>query len=572
MAVLKAAQSPSIATLVSERVAERLHAKDASLFDFSESAKRIAKDFMGWSDLASNPRIPVEEISAFADTLIQRGINTVVLIGQGGSTQAPMTITKYNKPDKNRVYFRTIDSMSPVRLREFMDLTNPKNTLIIVSSTSGETLEPRMVLQAVRGILSESMPQEQIPEHILAITDPGTELEKLAIEEGWLKVFHGDPSVGGRYSALSVFGLLPAALVGVDLKAFMEHACQAEAACSANLPSNPAIQLAAYLYDNYLIGRDKFSFLTPQRGRVLGLWIEQLVAESLGKDGKGILPNIELDPMILADDRGDRCAIVYRTKTDLEDEQINFDTGVAYLGETMPRLFYEINNVEELSEHFVMWEYAIAMVGYLMKVCPFDQPDVSYTKAAVLDILENGLTDTSHLDTYTISSHVGDIEVHASKKFTVAGSLRGILRQLFKTVKPGMYFSLNAFLPFTGEGRREALESIRHNVARACGIPSCLEVGPRYLHSTGQLHKGGPNNGVFLIISANEQRDVPLEGPAKTMGEFAYAQATGDALILAQRGRSVVHIHLPDNSGGTLRRVAYAVEDVLAENLRASKW
>ena len=196
----------------------------------------------------------------------------------------------------------------------------------------------------------------------------------------------GEPSVGGRFSALSVFGLLPAALVGIDLEELLEHAVEAEQRCSEDAIDNPAIGLAAFLYDNYLQGRNKFSFLTPKRGRVLGLWIEQLVAESLGKDGQGILPNIEIDSLLLTNDPGDRSVIMYQTKTDLWDERKNFEMSLSYIDPTIPRANFKIDSVEELAEHFVMWEYAVAMCGYLMRVCPFDQPDVASAKAVVLDI------------------------------------------------------------------------------------------------------------------------------------------------------------------------------------------
>ncbi|MBQ3106685.1 MAG: glucose-6-phosphate isomerase, partial [Eggerthellaceae bacterium] len=264
---------PSSDTLVRERVASRLRAKDATLYGFSAEAQECAQGYMGWVDLATNPRCSLREVREFADAAVESGIETVLLIGQGGSTQAPMTITKYNKEDSNRVNFRTLDSDSPVRVREFLAEADPRSTLVVISSKSGGTLEPRMLLSAIRDAFGKVLTEQEMIDRLVAVTDPGSDLERQARQEGWRAVFSGEPTVGGRFSALSVFGLLPAALVGIDLERFLSHAQDAERLCSEDSPGNPAIRLAAFLYDNYVQGRNKFSLLTPKRGRVLGLWI-----------------------------------------------------------------------------------------------------------------------------------------------------------------------------------------------------------------------------------------------------------------------------------------------------------
>ena len=555
---------PSAKTLVKECVASRVHAKYATLYDFSEQAQACAERYMGWTDLASNPPYSLADIQAFADSIIEQGLKTVVLIGQGGSTQAPMTITKYNKPDSSRIVFKTLDSDSPVRVRAILAEAKPETTLFVISSKSGGTIEPRLALRAVRDAVGDALPEEELVQHLVAITDPGSDLERQAREEGWAAVLPGEPSVGGRFSALSVFGLLPAALVGIDLEELLEHAVEAEQRCSEDAIDNPAIGLAAFLYDNYLQGRNKFSFLTPKRGRVLGLWIEQLVAESLGKDGQGILPNIEIDSLLLTNDPGDRSVIMYQTKTDLWDERKNFEMSLSYIDPTIPRANFKIDSVEELAEHFVMWEYAVAMCGYLMRVCPFDQPDVASAKAVVLDILKEGQPAPDFVQDYIGDVHMGEVEVRLAPCFKDCTDVQGALRALLTSIQPGDYFALNAFLPFTGEGRREALELIRHGVAASRHTVSCLEVGPRYLHSTGQLQKGGQNNGVFLILSADELKDIQLSEEAESLGTLAKAQASGDLLTLADRGRRCVHLHLPDNSGVTLRALSEVITGILA--------
>lgn len=554
---------PSAKTLVKDQVASRLHAKDATLYSFDEAAEACARDFMGWVDLASNPPYPIDDIKAFAKQAKDAGLDQVLLLGEGGSTQAPMTITKYNSVDSLEVKFRTLDSDSPVRLRSLLDTCDPHKLIVITSSKSGGTIEPMSYLRAVRAELAKTLPEEEIVKHLVAITDPGSALEEQAKREGWLKVFSGEPTVGGRYSALSVFGLVPAALVGIDLDEFLEHARSAEAACSEDSVDNPAIILAAFLYDNYVQGRDKFSFLTQKRGRVLGLWIEQLIAESLGKNGKGILPNIEPDALVLAKDQGDRTAIMYKTKNDLWDERKNFEVSLAYVSETIPRLSMTIDTVCNLAEDFVMWEYATAMCGYLMEVCPFDQPDVASAKAATLQVIAEGETEPDFVQGKIDGMVLGEVEVRLSDAMKGAATLEEALRKLMESVRPGDYFSLNAFLPFAGEGRREALELIRHTFASEFGMVSCLEVGPRYLHSTGQLQKGGPNNGVFLILSADELKDVPLpDWKVPSLATLAKSQAEGDLRVLSERGRRVVHLHLPDNCGATLRQVGDLVQKI----------
>ena len=556
---------PSARKLVKDRVASRIHKKDATLYGFSEEAQECARNFMGWVDCATKPPIPVKQIQEFADDVVASGIETVILIGQGGSTQAPMTITKYNKIDSNRVSFRTIDSDSPVRVRELLALGDAATTLVVLSSKSGTTLEPRTMFTVLRTLLVDELGEEEALQHLVAVTDPGSELDTMAREEGWRAVWNGEPAIGGRFSALSIFGLLPAALAGIDLASFIKHARAAEKLCSQDAIDNPAIGLAAFLYDNYRKGRDKFCFLTPKRGRVLGLWIEQLVAESLGKHGKGILPNIEIDSLLLKKDPGDRTVIMYQTQNDLWDEQKNFEMSLAYVDPKIPSLHYRIDSVDEVAEHFVMWEYAIAMCGYLMKVCPFDQPDVASAKAKVSEILDAGVPEPDFIEETMNGLTIGEVEVRLSPFLEGCTTLEESLRSLLGSIQPGDYFALNAFLPFTGEFRREALEQIRHGVADAHGVVSCLEVGPRYLHSTGQLQKGGKNNGVFLLLSATELKDIPVESKADSLGELAKAQAIGDFMALAERDRRCLHVHLPDNSGATLRVLAQLICRIASE-------
>lgn len=557
---------PSADVLIANGVASRIHAKDASLYDFSEEARACAEDFMGWSDLASNPPVPLKKIQKLAKRFQLEGMKSVILIGQGGSTQAAMAMTKYLKGENPSLRFFILDSDSPVRLESILAKCNPKKTLVVVSSKSGGTLEMRSMLAALRDGFLATMNAEEFFQHLVAITDPGSPLANRAISEGWAAILYGEPSVGGRFSALSVFGLFPAAMAGVSLKRFMKAAAKEEALCSQDSLDNPAIALAAFLFDNCRSGRDKIALLTQKRGRALGLWIEQLLAESTGKQGQGILPYLEVDTLLLAHNRVDRTVVVFETDQQPADNRLDFQKSLSYINKGIPRQDFTIESIEAMARQFVRWEYATAMVGFLLCICPFDQPDVASAKSRVLEILDDGLAEPDFTEEFLGDISMGMAKVHLSACCRQDRSIYGALKSLLGSIGEGDYFALNAFLPFVGEGRKRALESIRLAVGEQCGVASCLEIGPRFLHSTGQLQKGGPNQGVFLVISAEETEDVVLmHQPAKSLGQLAEAQATGDALTLAERGRRCLHIHLPDNHSVTLRYLAALVQEVLED-------
>ena len=578
---------PTAKALAEGGVAGRVHAKDATLYSFDAAAQECCERFMGWADLASKPPVPLAQIEDFARACRERGFDAVMLIAQGGSSAAAAAVSACLGQARGAqeaagaaaaaatdaaaaaggMRLFALDSDSPVCLREAFDQVDPARTLVLASSKSGGTIEMRSLLAAVRGMFAERAPEEDFSQHIAAITDPGSALERLARDEGWLAVFPGEPTVGGRFSALSVFGLVPAALMGVDLQAFVAHALEAERACSADDAANPAIGLAAFLYDNYQAGRDKVALVSTPSGRPFAQWIVQLVAESVGKDGKGILPYIEYGPDLLARGAGDRSAVAFPMGVDRAACEEAFAAGIAGINAEIPRLSWEIEDVDALAEQFVMWEYAVAMCGYMMQVCPFDQPDVQQAKTNVLRILGEGLPapDFSQGDWVAADDeHRGQVEVRLAPCFKDCGTADEALRALFASVRSGDYFCVNAFLPDTDEARWEALGRIRRAAAEHLGAASCLEIGPRYLHSSGQLYKGGPNTGVFLVLSADEAQDMPIAGvEAPTLGALAKAQATGDAITLADRGRRVVHLHLPDNDAATLNALADLVERVL---------
>jgi glucose-6-phosphate isomerase len=481
-----------------------------------------------------------------------------------------MTITKLHEVNGGgTVAFRTMDSLSPVFVDHILSSSDPARTLYIIASKSGSTIEPLMLERVVWQYVSDRLDERAAARRFVAITDSGSTLERLAHDRGYRLILTSPRDVGGRFSALTVFALFPAALVGIDVDEVIASALKTERMCTSDSPDNPALGLACFLYDSYRRGRDKFSLILPPSGQVFGLWVEQMVAESLGKEGRGILPNVEVDASILTVPRADRSVITYAVGS-----CEGFEESTANIDATIPVLDFAVDTPYEAFSRFVIWEYAVAFLGILMGTFPFDQPDVEITKQLVKGLLSKADTSVSRgdapagdgeepylelpfndgfIEMLRVSPAVADtIDLRGANGPTVDHALRALLRSL----KNGDYFSLNAFLPFRGYGRREALERMRNRVAGRLGVVSCLEIGPRYLHSTGQLHKGGPNNGVFLILSADEDDDIVIPHEDFTLGTLAATQAQGDFAALASRGRRAVQIHLNGNDAETLSRFA----------------
>ena len=563
----KGLQHTCLEYLLELKAPSRLGAQDASLFAAHPDGEKRAQKLLGWARLCSNPPYPINEIKRQAQTIRAEGLEGVVLIGQGGSSQAAMTITKLSEVNgESDVAFRTMDSLSPVFVDHILSSSDPAKTLYIVASKSGSTIEPLMLERVAWQYASDYLGESAASRHFVAITDPGSELEELAHNKGYRLVFSTPVDVGGRFSALTAFALFPAALVGIDIELVVSEALKTENACKRDDPDNPALKLACFLYDAYLEGRDKFSLVLPPSSQVFGLWVEQLVAESLGKEGRGILPNIEADASILSTPRADRSTITY-----LIGSNEGFMESIANIDASIPILSYMIEGPTEAFSRFVIWEYAITLLSLLLEVFPFDQPDVEITKRLVHELLKQREATSKPLDEQLgqkICSfddyHEIEFDSGIISSMGVSKTLLGeastdpdlILRCLFGALQAGDYFSLNAFLPFRDYGRREALERMRNRVASRLGVVSCLEIGPRYLHSTGQFHKGGPNTGVFLLLSADEDNDISIPGADFSLGVLAETQAKGDFAALASRGRRVVHMHLSGNDSETLSHFA----------------
>lgn len=545
------AQDALVEDLLAQKAASRIHKKDASLYNFSHSAEISAQNFMGWTDLASCPPYSLDEIKDLADELISEGLERVVLIGEGGSSQAAMTLSKVFSQENSDIRFSTLDSLSPLYMHRIMADIDIEKAVIIVSSKSGTTLETSSMARIIWDFASSVLGEERAAKRFIVITDPNTRMHKLALERGYRAVFLGEPSVGGRFSALSVFGLVPAALIGMDIHKLIENAARMEERCSQDNADNPGLQLAAFLFANVSIeSAHAFSYLSPQPGRVLGLWIEQLVAESLGKNGKGIVPQIAIDPKLLNPPYPVRPVLLHTMEYCCSPM---YDCDL--LDASVPCARFCIEGAYDLGAYFVMWEYAVAMLGYLLGVDPFNQPDVAEAKTNSSRALHGLLPyEAKALKEDWLIAEASDY--FYGQEFE---SLDEILDMMFESTREGDWVSINAFLPFTGD-RRAPLENIRYTMAKHLALPVCLEIGPRYLHSTGQLHKGGPNTGIFFTLSASEDDDILVPGESHSLSDIMIAQSKGDLYTLSQRGRRAIHLHLENNHPETLIKLADAFE------------
>ena len=554
------AQAPCPAErLVAEHVPSRMHVKDSTLYDFSDVALDSARNFMGWTDLASNPPTSIEQIEEFARGVADDDINYVGLLGEGGSSQAPMTITKLCAALHPRVRFSTLDSLSPVYVRQILHGVDYAHAIFIVSSKSGGTLETLSLYHVIWEDVVRELGEQEAGKHFVAITDPGSDLEKLARERSFRGVFLGEPTVGGRFSALSVFGLVPAALCGLDVRDMVARAAEMERMCSQDNLNNPAVQLASFLITNLSpASANCFTYISPQPGRVFGLWMEQLIAESLGKDGKGVVPHIEIDVNLLNHHQPMHPVVVYHTNADS-----TFDREASMLSPNVPQRSYMLEDPMDIGRHFVLWEYATAFMGWLMEVPPFNQPDVQAAKTNTKAILAGHLPDRTHrlAEPWVCAEYSDEFASQTGiVDPTQMRSVDSVIDAFMSLVEPGCWISVNAFLPFTGE-RRGPMEVIRHTLARHLRVPCSLEIGPRYLHSTGQLQKGGENTGLFLILSGNEVNDLQVPNTQYSLGQLEVAQSKGDLETLSAKGRRALHLHMIDTDADTLWRLAHAFEE-----------
>lgn len=531
----------------------RIWEKDPSIWiQGTGSTDSIAEltNRLGWLDVVEKINPILKELIDFSGNMRAKGIEDVILLGMGGSSLAPEVIMDvFGKRDGWPV-LTVLDTTDPETILGLVTMLDPDKTLFIVSSKSGGTIE---TLSLFRYFYSyyQSIGLEA-GDHFVAITDPGSGLERLANEKGFLEVFSSPPDVGGRYSALTVFGIVPAALIGVDIEKLIRKTDSMMELCGPKIEAekNPAAVLGAFMGEMALKGRDKLSLvLSPSISR-LGAWIEQLVAESLGKDGKGILPIIDEGSLEIEECGSDR-AFVY-IKLDGDDNTYLESSYQAVSSKGIPATQITINETYDLGGLFFIWEMATALSASIIGVNPFDQPNVESAKLKSRALMEE-------------YKKIGKIKtdnplfVHAEIEFFGSEAIHG------KTIKSGLesflngknetdYVAIMAYLPYDEE-LNDYLEEIRSGIRKISGLPVTLGYGPRFLHSTGQLHKGGGNNGLFIQITHKIFEDMEVPGESYSFGTLITAQALGDYEALRDEGRRVCRLNIRDDIGENLEEI-----------------
>lgn len=515
-----------VGRLLAARIPSRLAAKDASLF--TDDEQPVPR--MGWVDLPQRAEELVDDIESLRSRLEAQGLRSISLTGMGGSSLAPEVMAQ-----TAGVTLEVVDSTDPNQVAEAIG-TDLSHTVLIVASKSGTTIET----DAIRRAFSAAFESVGIDpaSRLIAITDPGTELDALATEQGFLATFHADATVGGRYSALSAFGLVPAGLAGVDIRAIAKSAAEAVGDLGTDAPDNPALQFGTWLGIGHARATEKL-VLAETTPALSGMskWVEQLVAESLGKDGQGILPVVVNGPTDVGffDARADAMLCTLGPSTEVEAPS-GFDSALE----------------GDLGELFIFWEFATAIAGYSIGVDPFDQPDVEAAKEHARQALSHGSSAAPAQPAFREEQ----VEVFGELKDTT--DLVGAIGELFAQVDEYGFVGVQAFLDRIADADAEGLRAL---VSQHSGVQTTFGFGPRYLHSTGQYHKGGHPNGVFLQITAEPRTDLLVPGRRYGFTELQRAQALGDAAALREKGRPVLRVHLLDRAQG-LDQLRRAIADV----------
>ena len=541
--------------------AEALWARRLDVWTTEWAVQQVIANRLGWLDAIEFITAQLARIEAFAKNVRGSGLTDVVLFGMGGSSLAPEVFHRVLGRADELPRFRMLDSTDPVAVRDA--LAKADTSLFVIASKSGTTIEPNSMAAAARRRVEAAL-LKGWASRFVAITDENTDLHRRALNERFLDVFVNPSDIGGRYSALTFFGMVPAALMGIPLAPVVERTRAMVKACHAtDSKTNPGVALGALMGAAAKSGRDKLTLLVPARLESFGLWVEQLVAESTGKHGKGIVPiagettNAPAgDPSTgsgssrVASRDDDRMAVVVRIGGDGPDEQAVERMRAA----GVPLMTINMPDVQALGAEFFRWEIATATAGRVLEINPFDEPNVQQAKDATHALLQ-AYTTRGVLPIKEADSTRDGIRFTLSRAAGKRLGANGVDR-FFTLFAPRDYFALLAYLPPDDPMFDPLLREFRNRVAAKARCATMFSYGPRYLHSTGQLHKGGPNNGVFLIVTAPAEGDIPIPGAPYSFGVLELAQALGDFQSLDDAGRRAVHAHLPDRHPNTLRKLA----------------
>ena len=493
------------------------------------------EDRLGWLTVPELMRRQIPALESFAQEIREAGYRHVVLLGMGGSSLGPEVLRCALGSAQGYPQLIVLDSTVPVVVQGVSDAIDPANTLFLVSSKSGSTIEPNCLYAHFRGLVDSACGQ-RAGDNFIAVTDPGTVLERLGTEAGFRRTFLNPPDIGGRYSVLSYFGLVPAALLGIDTRTLLERAETMAQECGPDRPvsKNPGAWLGAAMAQMASEGQDKLTLVTSPSLQPFGLWIEQLLAESAGKEGKGIIPVVG-EPHLSPEGYGEDRQFVYLRLED-DDNVESDDFAIAIAEASHPLICIDLQDRYDLGAEFYRWEFATAIAGAVLGIHPFDQPDVQAAKE-MTDAMLAHVQQTGELPA-----------VQAGTSFD----------QLLVGIQPDSYVAILAYCQQT-PGFDASISLLRQRIAQRYGVATTAGYGPRYLHSTGQLHKGGPASGVYLLLTTDPEPDVPIPGRPYTFGQLAQAQAMGDLQALRAASRPVAWVRLDDDVVGSIDSLAASI-------------
>ncbi len=572
MSRLKTSLPESLAATVKSTIADwqsggkmqRLWQHDATLWTGADEAR-----WLGWLDIVEEQTAQHEQLAKVAKEVQTRGFEHILLLGMGGSSLCPEVMRMTFGRVTHFPTLHVLDSTDPAQVKAFEHSIDIPKTLFIVSSKSGSTLEPNIFKQYFFERTKQAVGATKAGSQFIAITDPGSKMQQVAETDRFLHIFFGRPSIGGRYSALSNFGMVPAAVMGMDTKKFLARAAEMVRACraGATVEENPGAVLGIILGTSANAGRDKVTIITSPGISDLGAWLEQLLAESTGKIGKGIIPvdrETLTSPEVYS---SDRVFVYVRLETGADADQDAKVAAIEKAGHPVVRI--TMADTYDLGAEFFRWEIATAVAGSIIGINAFNQPDVEASKIATRE-LTSAYEKTGSLPTEKPVIEDSGIKLftddkNAAELANTAGgdkSLVGYLKAHLARIKTGDYFAVLGYIQMNGE-HEENLQTLRHLVRDKKRVATCLGFGPRFLHSTGQAYKGGPNSGVFLQITCDDSVELPVPGQKYTFGIVKAAQARGDFQVLADRGRRALRVHLGSNLKAGLAALQAAVQKAL---------
>ncbi|MBC7899698.1 MAG: bifunctional transaldolase/phosoglucose isomerase, partial [Saprospiraceae bacterium] len=525
---------------IDEKRISRIWEKDASLWTNDDEAK-----WLGWLDVVSVELSDLQKYRDLRQDIETAGFSDILLMGMGGSSLCPevlaMTFGKEN--------FHILDSTVPAHIQAIESKIDLKKTLFIVASKSGSTLEPNCFKQYFFDRVSQAVGAEHAGKQFIAITDPGSKMQKVAEKDNFRHIFYGNPEIGGRFSALSAFGLTAASAMGLDVEKFLNNAGEMVSLCkSTNRAENPGAILGEILAVCHRDGRDKLTIFTSPEIHDLGTWLEQLIAESTGKNGVSIIP-VDRETMQAADAYGnDRVFVHFTVKgTEIDEDVIADLKDIEDSGH--PVISIELENIYSIGKEFFRWEFATAVTGSIMGINPFNQPDVESAKIEARKITDEYESTGSLPDEMPFFEENGislfSSDAYAKELTDVIDekTLANYLEAHLWNLEENDYFAILAYVQMNAENE-QTLQELRSQVLMEYGVATCLGFGPRFLHSTGQAYKGGANNGVFLQITSDDETDMPVPGQKYTFGVVKAAQARGDFQVLLGRERRALRVHL----------------------------